>query len=97
MEKDFLHRSVSSDLSEINLVPRARISFGQHQEREVRFLSMRSVLVLNFQPIRFERKGPEIRESRTFSSDLARVSRALGTRLIRNQIAAHAQKCDKGP
>ena len=33
--------------------------------------------VFNFQPIRFENKRPEVRESRTLSLDLARV-RVLG-------------------
>ena len=50
------------------LVSTKNVNSGQ-----VGFLSMRRVLVLNFQPIRFEHKRPEVRESLAFSLDLARV------------------------
>ena len=84
----------------INPIPRARFSFGQHQETssgQLRFLSMRRVLFFKFQPIRFDHKGSEVRESLTFSSDLARF-RVLGadrkkSRLSRRDCRIMCQKC----
>ena len=56
-------------------------------------LSMPRVLIFNCQPMRFEHERPEVRESRTFSSDLARV-RVLGADQKESGLSGTDRPCD---